>query len=113
MEILTLIMSLIGSLASVPFVGKFLAIVIPAAASLILVINGLMAIWAALVMILNGLSKIPGLSKLAAVASGLSVEYNSVISFEQSTLLPILQQISAFNLPVTPASQAAALAKKA
>lgn len=112
MAILQMLLNLIGSLGTIPAVGKILAEVVGAVGGVILLVNGLMAVWAGVVAALNGLAKIPGLGGVfAAFANTLSVDYTAVNSWEQNTLLPLLQQISAFNIPVTAASKAAALKK--
>jgi hypothetical protein len=109
MAILQMLISLISSLGSIPAVGKILAEVVGAVGGVILLVNGLMAVWAGLVQVLNGLAKIPGIGGVfASAANALSVDYNSVNTWEQGVLLPLLQQISAINVPVTAASAAAA-----
>jgi hypothetical protein len=105
MAFLQMLLSLIGSLGSIPAVGKVLAEVVGAMAGIILLVNGLTAMWAGLVTVCNGLAKLPGVGGIfASIANTLSVDYTAVNNWEQNTLLPLLQQISAFNIPTTAAS---------
>lgn len=70
-------------------------------------INALTAFWAALVALFTAMSSIPGLSFLATWASTLSEDEATVSSFENSFLLPLLNQLSITPLPTVPSTPSA------
>lgn len=99
MQLLLTLSNLLGSLASIPAVGKILATVVAGGAALILVVNALVAIWHSVVILLNALAAVPGLSGLGGIASSMLAEEAVISDFAKGKILPILAQISALPVP--------------
>lgn len=109
MNILSWIIGLLSSLASTGTFGKSLAIFVAVVGGVSGLVSGLMLLWQAVIKILQALAIIPGLSSLAALAVKLQADEQSVSSWENSFLLPILNQLSA--IPVPTAAPAVVAAK--
>ena len=109
MDIASIATMLIGMLGQVPVVGHVLQIVMPYIIALPVVITGVVGLWHSVVLLLQGLGKLPGLTKLAALGDAMSTTEAKVQNFENSTLMPIINRLSAIPLPKVaeaPADQA-------
>jgi hypothetical protein len=99
MDIVSLIVTFVTMLGSIPVVGKVLAVAIPAIAGLAGCVTALVAIWHGFVALLVGLAKIPGLSGLAGFAEKMKNDESKVDGFLQGTLFPLLNRLSAIPVP--------------
>jgi hypothetical protein len=99
MDVVSVVQIIIGLAASVPVVGTYLAIVLPYALALPLLVTSFVALWHAIVVFLSAVGAIPGLSSLSALGVKLSADEQIISDFSQSKLLPILNQLSAIPLP--------------
>jgi len=102
-----LIMTVLGFLGNVPFVGHYLALVIGYALPISGVITALVAVWHAVVALLGVLASVPGLSVLANVANALKTDTDAVDGFLAQWVTPILNRLSMLPLPAQPAAPAA------
>lgn len=101
MDIISIILGLLPMVASYGAVGKILATIIAVAGGLSGVVTALVAMWHALVLVLQALSILPGLSSLASLAQALAADEAKITSFSQGTLLPLLNRLSAVQLPTS------------
>lgn len=109
MNPMDLISMLLGFLGSIPVVGSVLAVVakfaIPASAC----VTALVAVWHAVVGVLTALSL--AVPSLAGVAASLKADEDTITSFENSWILPILNRLSLIPLPQAPVAPATPAAK--
>jgi hypothetical protein len=102
MDVVSIVNFLVQLLSNIPVVGHFLAVVMPYLLSLPVVASALVGLWQAIVVCLQALSQVPGLSGLSGLAASLQADEASINSFEQNYILPILNQLSAIPLPTAP-----------
>jgi vacuolar-type H+-ATPase subunit I/STV1 len=107
MDVLSLLISLVQSLANVPVVGKVLSIIVMVALLAGPCVTALVALWHSLVGVMAALGAIPGLSGLQSLAAKLKAEDGVVDDWANNKLLPILNRISAIPLPQKPAAPTA------
>ena len=99
MDVVSIIQIIIGLAGSVPVVGHYLAIILPYAMALPVLVTSFVALWQAVVVFLGALGSIPGLSFLSSISAVLAADEQKVNDFAQGKLLPILNQLSAIPLP--------------
>ena len=99
MDVTQIIVTLVSFLASIPVVGKILAVVIPALAGVSAVVTALVMVWHAFVALLQALAMIPGLQGLQGFATSMKNDEDKVTGFAQGTLMPLLNRLSAIPVP--------------
>lgn len=105
MNPIDLIMTVLGFLTSVPYVGTFLAAVVGYALPLSAVVTALVAVWHAVVIAMGVLAMVPALKGLAPLANTLKTDDAAVTGFVSTWLTPILNRLSLLPLPaVAPAA---------
>lgn len=99
MDLMTIVSYMMGMLASIPVIGAFLAKVMPYLAAIPVAVSAFVAVWHAIVLALKAVAMIPGLSKMGAVAEMLAAKEEKITSFQNGTLLPVLNRLSAVPIP--------------
>lgn len=105
MDLVAMIPAILKFLSEIPSVGPIVSKIM-AVIAVIGIVPGIatafVAAWHALVMFLQALSMIPGLARLAPLASVLKADEDKLVSFENGVLLPLVQQLSVLPLPKAP-----------
>lgn len=99
MDPIQIIQALIASFASIPVVGKYIAIAMGFVIALSAVANSIVVVWHSLVIFMKGLASIPGLSGLQSLADSMVTSEKAIDDFVNGKLLPLLNQISSIPLP--------------
>lgn len=99
MDIIGLISSFLAVFGSIPVLGKAMVVVVSSSLALVVVVNAFVAAWHSLVIALNAVSAVPGLSGLKNVADALKADEAIIDDFTKNKLLPFLSQISALPVP--------------
>lgn len=90
---------IIAFVASLPYVGPFVAPALTIVLGASAVVTALFALWHAFVGVLLALSLIPGLSGLAAFANQLKTLEDSTEGFFAGKIKPILDRLSLIPIP--------------
>jgi hypothetical protein len=96
---LSVISGLLSGFAALPLVGKYVAIAVSVFFALIAVVNSIVLVWHGLVMLMNALASVPGLSGLQKIADAMLADEKLISDFASNKLLPILNRLSAIVLP--------------
>jgi len=101
-QILSWLPAILGFIAQVPVVGKYVAILVSVSVGLITGVTAFVAMWRGIVAFIQALSLIPGLGKLSGLALKLKASEDSIDGFASNKLLPILNRLSGISLPSKP-----------
>lgn len=101
-QIFAYLMGVLSFLSQLPGVGKYVAIIIAVAMGLSGAATSLVMAWHGIVMLIQGLSMIPGLSALSALSASLKSSDDALTDFVNNKLLGILNRLSALPLPKLP-----------
>lgn len=97
--------SILAAVAAIPVVGKVLGVIVVVDLALKALVNALVALWAAVVLVVQALAQIPGLSSLQSLADKMKAD-ETVIDSESSKILALLDRLSSLKIPQAPKSQA-------
>lgn len=101
MNIMSFVSWLLGLVGSIPAIGPVLSFVVSTALCLIVLVNAFVAAWHGVIVVLNAIAAIPGLSGLKKVATSMTVDEAIIDDFAKNKILPLLSQISAIPVPKT------------
>lgn len=96
---LSVISGLLSGFASLPVVGKYVAVAVSVFLALVAVVNSVVLVWHGAVVLMNALAAVPGLQGLQKVADSMGVDEKVLSDFTAGKLLPILNRLSAIALP--------------
>lgn len=107
----TFILGILQGMYNVPYVGKVVVVllgiyggIVGLSATLGALATSVVTLWQALQKLAAGLSLIPGLAFFSKVAAALQTETDSISSFQNGKLIPILNRLSSLPLPTKPQS---------
>jgi hypothetical protein len=98
MDPISLIMSLVSMVSSIPAVGKILAVVLGALVGLSAVVTALVGVWHAVVAMVTALASLPGLDGLKTLAASLQAD-SAVVDADSNQLLSWIERLSALPIP--------------
>jgi hypothetical protein len=98
MDPVSLIVSVVQMISSVPVVGKFLAPVLGVLVGASAVVTALVGVWHAVVSAITALAALPGLSGMAGLAKSLQAD-SAVIDADSNQLLSWIERFSAIPVP--------------
>ena len=98
-SVLSVVSMAISYLLGIPAIGKYLALGLSVVVALGAVVTAVVGAWHGIVILLQALASIPGLSGLAGVAASMKVDEGKITDFSNSKILPIINRLSAIPIP--------------
>lgn len=103
----SLISGVLQMVSHLPLVGHYASVIIGAAVALSAVVTALIGVWHSIVLLAHALAQVPGLQGLQKLADALKADEDSINSYANGFLLPLLDRLSAVPLPTAPSAQPA------